>query len=141
MPQRADKIVVHLGHRIFFLLARQLRVKQLGLQIRIVQLGVRIGHFHALHDQFETLGDRRIIVLSLGQRTNAGGVVHHKYRTGQLVFHLLFKHLALDHVGMLAGGFEANFFRQGLDAGVIGPGHAGVLLEIDRHRFAAQTAE
>ena len=48
VTQRADEIMVHLGHRLFFRQARQLAGKKLFLQIGIVQLGVGVGHFHAL---------------------------------------------------------------------------------------------
>ncbi len=59
MPQRADEIVVHLGHRILVRQTFQLRLEQLLLQIGIVQFRVGVGNFHALNKQLKPFRNRR----------------------------------------------------------------------------------
>ena len=111
VTQRADEIVVHLGHRLLFRQAGQLLAEKLLLQVGIVQLGVGVGHFHALDEQLEPLGNRRIARLALGQRANARRIVDHEDRPRQGVFHLLLEDETLDHVGVFADRVEADAAR------------------------------
>ena len=50
MPQRADKIAIHPGHRILFSHSIELCFKQGLLQNRIVQFGLSIGKFHSMNE-------------------------------------------------------------------------------------------
>ena len=103
--------------------------EKLFLQVGIVQFGVGVGHLHALDEQLEPLGNRRIAGLPLGQRADARRVVDHEDRARQGVFHLLLKHEALDHVGVLAGRVEAELLGQPRDAGRVVGRYARVLGE------------
>ena len=58
------EIVVHLRHRVFFRQAGELRAEQVFLQPRVVQFGVGVRHFHAVDEQLEPLGDRRVAAAS-----------------------------------------------------------------------------
>ena len=107
----------------------KLRAEELLLQVGVVQLGVGVGDLHALNEQLKPLGDGRVVALALGQRADAGRVVEHEDRARELVLDLLLKDLALDHVGMLAGGFEADLLGELLHGGLVVRRNAGVLLE------------
>ena len=129
VPQCADEIVVHFGHRVFFRLAGELLRKELFLEVRVVQLGISVGQFHSLDEQFESFGNFRVVLLPLGQRTDAGRVVVHEDWPGQSVFNLFFEQFVLHYVDVLAGCLETDLVGQSDDARLVGRLKAGVLGE------------
>ena len=62
-------------------------------------------------NQLEPLGHGRVVGLALGERADAGRVVDHEDRPDERLLDLRFEDFALDDVGMLAGRFEAERFR------------------------------
>ena len=80
----------------------ELAAEKLLLQERVVELGVGVGQLHALDEQLEPLGHRRVRGLALGQRADRRGIVDHEDRTGQAILDHLLEELARDHVGILA---------------------------------------
>ena len=67
--------------------------------------------------------------LALGQRADAGRVVDDEDRAFEGVFDLLLEDFALDHVGVLAGCVEADFFGERLHAGRVARIDARLLLK------------
>ncbi len=129
VPQGTDEIDVHLGHRIFFVEPRQLSAEQFFLQVGIVQLGIGVGHFHALDEQLEPLGDGRVVLFALGKRADARRIVHHKDGTGKGVLYLRLEHFVHHHVGMPPRRLDVQGLRQSGDVRFSGRVHARVLLE------------
>ena len=123
----ADEVVVHLGHRILLLLARELVAEELLLEVRVVELGVGVGQLDAADVQLEAFGDGRVGRLALGQRADGGRVVDDEDRAGELVLDDGLEQLAHDDVGVLARGGDAGGLGAGLDGGRIGRVDPGVL--------------
>ena len=75
MLEGAEEVVVHLRHRVLFLLPGKLGAEERLLEQRVVQLGVGVGQLHAPNEELEPLGDRRVGGLPLGQGADRGRVV------------------------------------------------------------------
>ena len=58
--------------------------------------------------ELEALGDVGLAALPLRERADAGRVVGDEDRADEGVFDLGFENFVLDHVGMFAGGLEAD---------------------------------
>ena len=71
--QGADEVVVHLGHRVFCLLAGELLLEEGFLQERVVQLGVGVGQLHAVDEQLEPFGHAGLRALRLVSGQIAAG--------------------------------------------------------------------
>ncbi len=99
VTQGADEVGVHAGHGILFGKAGQLLREELLLQVGVVELGVGVGHFHAMDEQLEPFGDGGIVGLALGQGADAGRVVEDEDRAGEAALDLGFEQLADDDVG------------------------------------------
>ena len=120
MPQGRDEVGVHAGHRLLGRHAGELRAKQLLLEVGVVEFGVGVGQFHARHVELEPLGDVRLARLPLGERADRGRIVDHEHRAVERLFDRRLEEVALDHVGMAAGGLHAGRCGRGGHAGRIG---------------------
>ena len=120
MPQGRDEVGVHAGHRLLGRHAGELRAKQLLLEVGVVEFGVGVGQFHARHVELKPLGDVRLARLPLGERADRGRIVDHEHRAVERLFDRRLEEVALDHVGMAAGGLHAGRDGRGGHAGRIG---------------------
>ncbi len=119
-----DEFVVHFGHGVFFGLALELGFEEFFLEPGVVEFGVGVGEFHAFDVEFEAFGDRRVVLLALGERADGGWVVDHEDGAFQRVFDEFFEELVDDDVVVDVVGEDAFFLGEGDDFFMIGHGEA-----------------
>ncbi len=102
------------GFVVAGVLIGHLRHETLGLVFRVIQLGVGVGDFTATDEQFETVGNVRVIVVATGQRRHFERVLGNEVRLFQLVLDQFFE----NHHLQLAQSLKA----QHLGAGLLGDG-------------------
>ena len=144
--KRADEVHVYV-HSLVVALALEGRLffETLQLVYRVVELGVSVGQLLAAHEEFEALGQRRVVAVTLGQRRHLHGVIYDKCGLYELVFtvcaedgvnKLAFAHGRLHrHVELLASGTQLRFIHA-LHV------HSGVFLDgVENGQTAVTSAE
>ncbi|RMS27317.1 hypothetical protein ALP71_05775, partial [Pseudomonas coronafaciens pv. garcae] len=140
--QRANEVgVVMHGFIITRILVGHLSLEAFGLIFRVIKLGIGVGDFTTADEQFEAVGNARVVVVATGQRRYFERVLSNEVRLLQLVLDQLFE----NHHLQLAQTFKAEHLGAGLlgdgtrlvDVLQIGRSQIGVVLE-DRieHRQA-----